>query len=59
MEGNHPAAGSSATSRASIAWPSTRTSRLADRQRLTRGDAQLELHQVQAGDGLGDRVLHL
>ena len=31
----------------------------AQRQGLPRGHAQLPLHQVQAGDHLGDRVLHL
>ena len=32
---------------------------LADRQRLAPGDTDLPGDQVQAGDGLGDRVLHL
>jgi hypothetical protein len=32
---------------------------LRDRQRLARGHPQLQLHQVQTGDELGDRVLHL
>ncbi len=32
---------------------------LPQRQRLAGGHAQLPLHQIQPGDGLGDRVLHL
>ena len=32
---------------------------LRERQWLARGHAQLPFHEVQAGDGLGDRVLHL
>ena len=33
--------------------------RLRQWQGLARGDAQLPLHQVQAGDRFGDRVFHL
>ena len=32
---------------------------LLQRQRLAAGDAQLPLHQIQPGDRLGDRMLHL
>ena len=32
---------------------------LGEGQRLARGDAELQMHQVQTGDQFGDRVLHL
>ena len=52
-------AGSSALIRHSMAWPRGLMSRLRDRQRLARGDADHQLDQVEAGRRLGDRVLHL
>ena len=45
--------------RASIACPSIASAACARRQRLARGDAQLPLDQVEAGDHLGDRMLDL
>ena len=42
-----------------MAWPFSAISRLRQRQRLARGHAQLPLHQVEAGDHLGDRMLDL
>jgi hypothetical protein len=52
--------GCSALMRHSMAWP--RISSFGGRmvvQPLAGGDAQLRLDQVDAGDGLGDGVLHL
>ena len=57
--GRKPASGSSAYSRTSIAWPRCDDLFLRQRQRLAGGDAQLPLDQVQPGDDLGDRMLHL
>ena len=51
--------GSSALMRHSIAWPATHDVALAEAQLLARGDADLLLHDVDAGDHLGDRVLDL
>ncbi len=42
-----------------MAWPEKSDVGLAVAQRLARGDAQLLAHQVEAGDLLGHRVLHL
>ena len=42
-----------------MAWPRWRRSCLREGQPLSGGDADLPLHQVQPGDQLGDRVLHL
>ena len=53
MEGRKPWSASSAYSRASIAWPLICSCCWAS------GHAQLPFHQVQAGDQLGHRVLHL
>ena len=52
-------AGSSAQRRTSTAWPVMRIASCAERQLLARRDAQLPLHQVEAGDQLGDGMLHL
>ena len=54
-----PAAASSATTRTSIACPSSRTSACAEPERLARRDPQLLLDEVEARDGLGHRVLDL
>ena len=51
--------GSSALMRHSIAWPLISTSRWRKRELLARGDADLLLHDVDAGDHLGHRVLDL
>ena len=59
VAGTKPAGTSSAYSRTSIAWPSMPRLAGLRRQRLALGDPQLQLHQVQAGDLLGDRVLDL
>ena len=42
-----------------MAWPSKITSSWVKRQRQAGGDADLLAHQVDAGDGLGDRMLDL
>ena len=57
--GRKPPKLSSAYTRASIAWPSRRTSCLGEAERLAGRDAELELDEVEAGHGLGDRVLDL
>ena len=51
--------GSSALIRHSIAWPRAHDVALAEAQLLAGGDADLLLHDVDAGDHLGDRVLDL
>jgi hypothetical protein len=58
VAGRKLASGFSAQMRASIAWPRI-AARPAQRQRLAGGHAQLPLDQVEPGDHLGDRVLHL
>ena len=42
-----------------MAWPSIRTSSCFTESGCARGDADLLVDQVDAGDHLGDRVLHL
>ena len=42
-----------------MAWPALRQRRLRPWQRLAGRDAQLRVHQVDAGDRLRDRVLDL
>ena len=42
-----------------MAWPADLDVVLGERQRLARGDAQLLLDEVDAGDQLGHRVLDL
>ena len=42
-----------------MAWPWTRQLVLGLRQRLAGRDAQLPLHQIEAGDHLGHRMLDL
>ena len=59
VDGRKPLAGSSAHSRASMAWPDILICGLRQRQRLAGGDAQLPLHQIEAGDRLGHRMLDL
>jgi hypothetical protein len=49
----------SALIRHSMAWPSNLDVVLGERQRQAGGDADLLAHQVDAGDGLGDRMLDL
>ena len=56
-EGANPRPGSSAFSRASIAWPRGR-GRIA-LEPAAGGDVELELDEVGARDGLGDRMLDL
>ena len=45
--------------RASTLCPLNVTADLVETQRLAGGGSQLQLHQVEPGDGLGDGVLHL
>ena len=47
LRAGSPAQASSAYTRASMAWPSQRDVLLGERQRLARGDAQLQLHEVE------------
>ena len=42
-----------------MAWPSMRSVRCVERQRLALGDAHLQLDEIEAGDRLGDRMLDL
>ena len=42
-----------------MAEPRQRTSSCVKRQPRAGGDLDLQLHQVEAGDQLGDRMLHL
>ena len=58
-DGRKPRAGSSAQTRASTACPVSVMSSCVERQRLAGRDPQLPLHQVEAGDQLGHRVLDL
>ena len=51
--------GSSALMRHSIAWPRSSIVALRERQLLAGGDADLHLHDVDAGHHLGHRVLDL
>ena len=52
--------GCSALMRHSIAWPRIDTGlRMISLQLLARRDADLALHQIDAGDRFGDRMLHL
>ena len=51
--------GSSALMRHSIAWPRSSMSLCRNAQLLAGGDADLLLHEVDAGDHLGHRVLDL
>ena len=57
--GRKSRAGSSAHSRASMAWPREADVRLRQRQRLAGRDAQLPFDQVEPGDHLGHRMLDL
>ena len=59
VDGSHPAAGSSATRRTSIAWPVNVMSSWANGRAWPLGDADLHLDQVDAGDRLGHRMLDL
>ena len=51
--------GSSALMRHSMAWPGEHDLVLRHRQAAAGGDADLLVHEVDAGDRLGDRMLHL
>jgi hypothetical protein len=57
--GMKPRAGSSALIRHSIATPRQPIPAWPQRKPLARGDPELLLHEVEPGDHLGDRVLHL
>ena len=57
--GRKPLAGSSAQSRASMAWPSMARSPCENDEPLAFGDTYLFAHQVDADDRLGDGVLDL
>ncbi len=59
VDGIQPAAGSSATTRTSIACPVIVTSSCVIGSGLAGGDTQLQLDEVEPGHRLGHRVLHL
>ena len=58
-DGAKPRSGSSAMMRASIAWPRGTMSCCSDAERLAARDFELQLHEVDAGDHLRDRMLDL
>ena len=58
-QGKKLLSGSSAYRRTSIAWPAWRDRLPCERQPVSRSDGDLQLHQIEAGDLLRHRMLHL